>query len=110
MGDKPAGPSGLSCQVFVSSQEAEEEASHLRSSSPLLPNREPSAYSSAYQGVCLTPSLSPLCLIYVVLGIHAFWTSTPPTKLHHIPTLVPSARTWLESWPVDSCVAEVRAY
>lgn len=58
----------LDCRVFVSSQEAEEEASHLGSSLPLLSNHGPSAYLPVDKGICLTPSLSPLCLIYVVLG------------------------------------------
>lgn len=39
--------------VFVSSQEAEEEASHLGSSLPLLSNHGPSAYLAADKGVLL---------------------------------------------------------
>lgn len=48
----------LSCQVFVSGLEGEEEVGHLVSSSPLLPSQGSFPYLSAYQETYLLVPLT----------------------------------------------------
>lgn len=99
---KPTRPVVLGCQSFVSSQETEGVYGlHYLIMTPL--------------SVCLSGSVSiQLLVFYKVLGLnaalHAIWTSALPTKLHHTPAHILPARTWLDTWPVDSRGADSCAY